>query len=127
MLYICPRAQENLNSSCVGLRTILWVCAWRVERRVVGLLLLQLYVGWSHCVGATFGIKRRVFVCVTFVSYASWKWCGRKFYQVYSSSIEPCRRTIYKGVKIILLTILVIGRGEGCKRSSFYWSRNCLR
>jgi hypothetical protein len=126
MQYICPRAQENLNSSCVGLRAILWACAWRLERRVVGRLLLQLYVGWSQCVGATFAIKRGVFICVTFASYASWKWYGRKFYQVYSSSIEPCR-TIYKGVKIIRLTILVLGRGEGCKRNNFYWSRNCLR
>jgi len=112
-----------LNSSCVGLRAVLWVCTWRVterlERRVVGRLLLQLYVGWSQCVGATFTIKRRVFIYVTFASCGSWKWFGRKFYQIYSSSIESCRRKIYKGVGIIRITILVLGQGKGVHETIF--------
>jgi len=74
-------------------------------------LLLQLYIGWSQCFYAVFAIKRIVFICVTFASYGSWKLCGRKFYEIYSSSIESCRRTMYKGVKIIRITILMLGQG----------------
>jgi len=88
--------------------------------------LLHLYFGRSQCVGAIFAIKRIVFICVTFASYGSWKWCGRKFYEIYSSSIESCNKTC-KVVKIIRITILVLGQGEGCKRNNFYWSRDFLR
>jgi hypothetical protein len=71
-----------------------WRSDWNGKLLVVS--WLQLYGGWSQCVGAIFAIKWRAFICINFASYASWKWCGRKFYQIYSSSIESYTRTIYK-------------------------------
>jgi len=46
-----------------------------------------------------FSVEQRVFICNTFLKYASWQICHRKFCKKYPDSKVPCKRTVYRIVE----------------------------
>lgn len=63
-----------------------------------------------------FSVEQRVFICNTFLKYASWQICHRKFCKKYPDSKVPCKRTVYRIVEKFRKTGSVLDKKKVRKR-----------